>query len=126
MRPMAGMRDFVRLLNDPGRGALLDALCETRRRLASGEPFGEDKLRETLYLLSASLLDRLALAGVRPIRDVGETLRLTPAQIARRFEYHGSPFSHGERRKRVMVTSPGWAVRGRTAVRPVVREAPEP
>jgi hypothetical protein len=47
---------------------------------------------------------------------------VTCRQLARRFEYHGSPFAAGERRKRVVVASPGWAVGRRVVVRPVVRE----
>ncbi len=113
---------FVRALDDPGRGALLDALLEASARLAASTPAGWEA--ETLAALADGLLERLAALGVRPIHKPGETLSLTHAQLAGRYEYHGSPFRPGERRKRVVVVSPGWTVGRRVAVRPAVREAP--
>lgn len=111
---------LVRALNDPGRGALLDALVEVRARCGCAAPAGWEA--ETLAALAAGILERLAAAGIRPLRTPGEVLALTAKRIAGRFEYHGSPFRPGERRKRVVVAAPGWAVGRRTVVRPVVRE----
>jgi hypothetical protein len=113
---------LVRALNDPGRGALLDALVEVRLRLARDAP--EGWAGGTLAALADGLLERLADAGIRPLRTPGEVLSLTAKQLAGRFDYHGSPFRAGERRKRVVVAAPGWAVGRRTIVRPAVREAP--
>jgi len=113
---------IVRALNDPGRGALLDALVEVRARLADAAADGWEA--ETLTALAEGLMERLATLGIRPLRTPGEVLTLTARQLAGRFEYHGSPFRPGERRKRVIVAAPGWAVGRRTVVRPVVREAP--
>lgn len=113
------------MLNDPGRGALLDALYETRHRLATGDGLPAGWAHETLEVLAAALIERLAQIGVRPVRAVGETLVLPRSRIAGRFEYHGRPFGPLERRKRVIVTSPGWSVRGRVVIRPTIREAPE-
>jgi hypothetical protein len=120
---------LVRALNEPGRGALLDALVEVRAR-ASREGRAEDAgapaawAAETLAALAEGLLERQAQAGIRPLCAPGEVLSLTPGQLARGFEYHGGPFGPTERRKRVVVAAPGWAVGRRTVVRPVVREVP--
>jgi hypothetical protein len=113
---------LVRALNDPGRGALLDALVEVRARVARATP--EGWAGGTLAALAEGLLERLAAAGIRPLHAPGEILSLTAKQLAGRFDYHGTPFRSGERRKRVVVAAPGWAVGRRTIVRPAVREAP--
>lgn len=113
---------LVRALNDPGRGSLLDALVEITARIADATP--RDWHAETLAALVEGWLERLTALGVRPIRRPGEILSLTHAQLAGRYQYHGTPFRPGERRKRVVVAAPGWIVGRRTVVRPVVREAP--
>jgi hypothetical protein len=114
---------LVRALNDPGRGALLDALLEVRRRTA-GAARSSGWEAETLTALAEGLLCRLAEAGIRPLCAPGQTLALTARQLGAGFEYHGRPFRPGERRKRVVVATSGWAVGRRTVVRPIVREAP--
>ena len=113
---------LVRALNDPGRGALLDALVEVCARVA-GRAASPGWEAETLAALTDGLLERLARSGIRPLRVPGETLILTARQLARGFDYLGKPLRSGERRKRVIVATPGWAVGRRTIVRPTVREA---
>jgi hypothetical protein len=121
-KPRRTAAALVRALDDPGRGALLDALLEVRTRTADAATTGW--AAETLAALAEGLLERLAAEGIRPLHVPGEVLVLTARQLAGRFEYHGSPFRPGERRKRVVVAAPGWAVGRRIVVRPVVREAP--
>jgi hypothetical protein len=114
---------LVRALNDPGRGPLLDALLEVRARTASGKAPRPGWAAETLATLADALLARLADAGVRPLHQPGEILRLGRSRIAGRYEYVGLPFRPGERAKRVVVAAPGWTVGRRVVLRPTVREA---
>lgn len=115
----ASVPSLLRTLNDPARGALLDALIEVRSHLSPPSPSWES---QTLGALAEGLLERLAAAGIRPLLAVGLTLSLTPSQLVKRFEYHGSPFLPSQRRKRVVVASPGWTVGNRMVIRPTVRE----
>ncbi|MBI5501774.1 MAG: hypothetical protein HY907_16140 [Deltaproteobacteria bacterium] len=115
------MLSLLRVLNDPARGSFLDALVEVRKRLADPRPSLSWE-SQTLAALAEGILERLAAAGIRPLLPIGQALSLTARQLARRFDYHGSPFLPSERRKRVVVASPGWAVGKRMVIRPTVRE----